>query len=41
MDWCQMVGVDGRSMRFARDIRQQLEALMRGKAGEPPLGASC
>ena len=36
-----MVGVDGRSMRFARDIRQQLEALMRGKAGEPPLGASC
>lgn len=28
IDWCRDLGVDGRSMRFARDIRQQLERII-------------
>ncbi|EFN54077.1 hypothetical protein CHLNCDRAFT_136192 [Chlorella variabilis] len=28
IDWCRDIGVDGRSMRFARDIRQQLERII-------------
>ena len=28
LEWCREVGVDGRSVRFARDIRQQLERII-------------
>lgn len=28
IDWCRDLGVDGRSMRFARDIRKQLEGII-------------
>lgn len=28
IDWCRDLGVDGRSMRFARDIRQQLARII-------------
>jgi ATP-dependent RNA helicase DHX8/PRP22 len=28
IDWCRDIGLDGRSMRFARDIRQQLERIL-------------
>ncbi|KAL4856425.1 putative pre-mRNA-splicing factor ATP-dependent RNA helicase DEAH4 [Chlorella vulgaris] len=33
IEWCRDIGVDGRSMRFARDIRQQLERIIGADGG--------
>jgi ATP-dependent RNA helicase DHX8/PRP22 len=40
VEWCRDLGVDGRSMRFARDIRRQLEGIVGPDGGglEPPRG---
>lgn len=37
IDWCRDISVDGRSMRFARDIRQQLARII-GKGGSGSAG---
>ncbi len=32
-EWCREMGIDARAMRFARDVRRQLENVMRGGGG--------
>lgn len=38
-EWCKEVGVDGRSMRFARDVRRQLERAI-GEVGDRRNGSA-